>query len=118
MKGYAKGIYQPLDNQKELREGLKAYAGLEIDQAVIVDTYIQIVRAKTSKLEYPTAKSIHGDDDNLRKAISDGLIHRKILTDDSKILGGEIFKFFGTEPLTVIKIWSVSANTKSIEYGL
>ncbi len=106
MKWHVKGVYQPLDNQKELRHALTAYEQLRIDVPCIIDTYINLERAKSCKLAFPTGR-LHGDEDNLRKAINDALIDREIVTDDKLILGGTNFKLFGSENECLVIIWSV-----------
>lgn len=107
MKWAVKGTYQPLKNQQELRQGLTFYDSLSIDQPVIIDTYINLKRAKTSKMKFPTGRC-HGDEDNLRKAINDAIVHQRIITDDKLILGGENYKFFGEEDVCLIVIYSVN----------
>lgn len=85
-----------------------------VSHPVIIDTYINLKRAKSSKLDYPIGKN-HGDEDNLRKAICDALVAKEILVDDSLILGGQNYKLFGPEDLCLIQIWSVTQSTGSID---
>ncbi len=113
MRWHVKGVYQPLENQKELREALKAYDSLSIPHPVIVDTYINLERAKSCKLPFPTGR-LHGDEDNLRKALNDALIDRQILTDDKLILGGTNYKMFGPENQCLVVIWSVKHETETV----
>lgn len=112
------GVYQPLDNQKELRSFIKTYESLGINEPVIVDTFISLLPAKTTKFSHPVGKTSHGDDDNLRKAISDALVFATILEDDCLILGGSNFKFFGPENLTVVQIWSITKTKDVQKYGI
>ncbi len=113
MRWAVKGVYQPLENQKEFRDALMAYTPLAIAEPVIIDTYISVKAAKSCKLKYPTGR-LHGDEDNLRKAINDNLVDRQIITDDKLVLGGENFKFFGPEEMCLILIWAVN-KTETVE---
>lgn len=113
MRFHVKGIYQPLDNQQELRQALTAYDSTAIAEPVIIDTYINLERAKSCKLAFPTGR-LHGDEDNLRKAINDALVDRQIVTDDRLILGGLNFKMFGPENQCLIVIWSVHKLTEEV----
>lgn len=113
---YVKGVYQPLENQREYRQALMAYDALCIGKPVIIDTYICMKSAKTTKLKHPVGR-LHGDEDNLRKAINDGLVDRCIIMDDKLVLGGENFKFFGPEEVCLILIWSVhDTETSEVIY--
>lgn len=113
-----KGVYQPMENQKALRDALSAYDPLEIADPVIIDSYIGMLRAKSCKLAFPTGQR-HGDEDNLRKAINDALVAQGILTDDKLVIGGENFKFFAPESMSVVRVWSVHPTLKNeIVYGL
>lgn len=116
MRWHVKGVYQPLENQKEFRDALMAYTPLAIAEPVIIDTYISVKAAKSCKLKYPTGR-LHGDEDNLRKAINDGLVDRRIITDDKLVIGGENFKFFGPEESCLILIWSINkTETSKVAY--
>ena len=110
-------IYQPLTNQKELREAFAQYEPMLIDHPIIMDCFLQQKKAKTSKMKYPCGRT-HGDDDNLRKAVSDGLQAANIIQDDARIIGGATYKVFGTEPVTIVKIYGVSNDTWEVDYDL
>jgi len=115
MRGRVKGVYQPLTNQHELRRALSAYNPLRIAEPVIIDTYISLKAAKSSKLAYPVGLR-HGDEDNLRKAINDALVAMHMLEDDKFVLGGENYKFFGPEGMCLTLVWSVhGTETKGID---
>lgn len=116
MRWKVKGVYQPLQNQQELRQALAAYTPLAISEAVIIDTYIALKAAKSCKLKYPTGLR-HGDEDNLRKAVNDALVDRQILLDDRLVIGGENFKFFGPEGMCLALVWSVHpTETREVAY--
>jgi Holliday junction resolvase RusA-like endonuclease len=110
---FSKTIYQPKENQKALLSDIAKFEPMEIAFPVLVDTYINFV--PQGRQSAPTVAS-NGDEDNLRKAISDALQHGKILVDDRYILGGENYKAFGIEDCCLIKIWAVAGydNTEEI----
>jgi Holliday junction resolvase RusA-like endonuclease len=109
MRYHVSGVYQPLENQEELRSELSRYAPLRIDYPVLIDTFIQLAAPKRTRLLHPVGRT-HGDEDNLRKALNDALIAQEILVDDALILGGQNSKAFGPESLALIRIFSVTAQ--------
>lgn len=115
MRYGVKGVYQPLANQQNLRSALASYAPLKISFPVIIDTCVGMLKAKRCKTKWPVGR-LHGDEDNLRKAINDALIDREILTDDKLILGGENFKFFSSEDICVVRIFAVASSNRELTY--
>jgi Holliday junction resolvase RusA-like endonuclease len=112
-RGRVRGVYQPLANQEELRHELSRYTPLRIDYPVLIDTYIQLAVPRKTRLLHPVGR-IHGDEDNLRKAICDALVAQEILTDDAFILGGSNSKAFGPECLALIRIFAVTAKPDEV----
>ena len=107
-------IYQPKENQRALYEELWNYTPLmasPIDYPVIVDMTICFVKSNAAANEYPTG-TCHGDEDNLRKAINDALVHCKIIKDDRFVIGGQTFKIYAPENQASIKIWSIRPSTR------
>lgn len=104
---HTRALYQPIDNQKNLRETLRGFTKFKVEEPVLIDTTINFRRATTSKLHSPSAKN-HGDEDNLRKAINDALVSAGILLDDSLVMGGTNTKAFGSEDMALIEIWTIS----------
>lgn len=111
------GVYQPKDNQQEILEALWVYTpildGSPIDGPIIVDmTFVFSRNAHkfaphgAKRADYPTDKKF-GDEDNLRKAINDGLVTTKIITDDRFIIGGSTYKVFGEDDEILIKIYRI-----------
>lgn len=109
---HTRALYQPLDNQKILRDALRGFTAFKIEQPVIVDTMINFAKPPKSKFEFPSGKN-HGDEDNLRKAINDALVSAGILLDDSLVMGGSNAKAFGREDMALIEIWSI-ADTMAV----
>jgi Holliday junction resolvase RusA-like endonuclease len=87
--------------------------GKPIAGPVIVDTYIFFDKEELSD-PHPIRKEF-GDEDNLRKAICDGLVKQGFLVDDAIIVGGENYKVFDTESWSYIEIWTASQRTKNIK---
>lgn len=116
-RGKWNSTYQPIGNQKELRSALSLYDALSIDHAIIIDSYCCLKQARTGKLKFATGRN-HGDEDNLRKAISDGLQAANIIADDKFIVGGENYKFFGNEDITHIIIWKPDDQFMELQYGI
>lgn len=112
--GNGNHVYQPKDNQKNLLVELDAYAPLlgamSIDEPIIIDMTFTFDRGnpryKNFKGDYPT-NPCFGDEDNLRKAVNDALVTKKIITDDRYVIGGETYKIFGNDDSIRIKIWSL-----------
>lgn len=104
---HSRTLYQPVDNQQTLRSLLKRFTAFKIDEPVIIDTIVNFLRAKSSKYTMPSGR-LHGDEDNLRKAINDALVIAGILRDDSLVMGGMNTKAFGSEDMALIEIWSVA----------
>ena len=96
-------VYQPLENQKELREKLGELEATWIRESVFVDCFMQFQRSK--RLQFPSTQQF-GDLDNNVKAVYDGLQAANFLMDDSQIVGGEAIKFFGPEDAVEIKIFA------------
>jgi len=97
-------MYQPKENQQELLEACKSLNPIGIDYPVIIDTYINF--PLKGKNEHPTGPH-YGDDDNLRKAISDALQANSVLSDDRWVLGGENYKSWGDIDQCLVRIWRV-----------
>lgn len=93
-------VYQPLKNQEELREQLGVYPKKRIDHPVIVHSYSHFA----GEVGFPTDNHF-GDEDNLRKAILDALVHAEILADDRYVIGGENYKLFAEEPYLLVRIY-------------
>ncbi len=108
IRGFAK-IYQPKDNQRALLHTVAQLSPLGFDQPVLIDMYINLKKAASSRLMFPTGQR-HGDEDNLRKAVNDALVAGGHLTDDSLVLGGQTTKFFANDDVCVVDIWSVHAE--------
>lgn len=102
-------MYQPKKNQQELLENCKDLKPLNIDFPIILDSYINF--NLKGKNEHPTGPA-YGDDDNLRKSISDALQAHSVLKDDRFILGGENYKSWGNTDQCLIKIWKVDGTKK------
>ncbi len=108
-------IYQPKDNQRALLDALKKLHPLALEQPVIVNMWINLKRAKTSKMNFPVGRT-HGDEDNLRKAVNDGLVAAGHLHDDSLVIGGLTLKAFNDDDIIVIDIWSVHAEPSRYDF--
>lgn len=103
--GNANHFYQPKDNQLQLFEELLPYSALvkePLDGPMIMDMHCIFLRHEND--QYPTAKR-YGDDDNLRKAVNDALVHSKLVSDDRFIIGGETWKLYGEEDQAQIRLW-------------
>ena len=109
MRGKFATMYQPKDNQKDLLEVCKNLNPMNIDYPVIVDTYINF--PSKGKNEHPTGPT-YGDDDNLRKAVSDALQAHSVLLDDRYVLGGENYKSWGSTDQCLVKIWKVDGTKR------
>ncbi len=111
---YTKGVYQPLDNQKDLLREVKNIEEFLIEEPVFLDIIVnwEIDEKKLRKM-VKTLNWVHptnqrqGDVDNLAKAVNDALIKARVLVDDIYIVGQQITKAYGTEDVASIAIWSV-----------
>ena len=103
---FGQRVFQPLGNQMQLRGLLAHEPELMVTRPVIVDSYVYFKSSK--RLQFPATKA-YGDEDNIRKAICDGLQAAKIITDDALIVGGENFKLFGDSDSVVINIFEAEA---------
>ena len=99
-------VYQPLENQRELRALMAERPPLGIDRAVIVDSYVTF--KKSDRFELPASR-YWGDEDNLRCAINNALQATDMILDDGLVLGGENMKLFGAEDSVEIMIYEVAA---------
>lgn len=109
---YTKGVYQPLENQRDLLAAVMAFGPLHIDEPVFVDIAINWIGPKK-----PPPHAIgkqRGDVDNLAKAVNDALVKAKILADDHYIVGQSITKAFGTSDMAYAVIWSVATHTEEV----
>ncbi len=97
-------VYTPLSNQKALFNELSKVKSKTYGISMIIDTYIYFDKLK-KKTIHPIDRC-YGDEDNLRKALLDGLVKYEIIKDDSLVIGGENFKIFDIENWSLIKIWS------------
>lgn len=107
-------VYQPLDDQLELREELIPYEAIvkkPIAIPVVIDMVFYFSRG-TAKQVYPTAPG-YGDEDNLRKAMNDALAARGILENDRLVIGGSTWKLFGESDEAHVTVWK--AGPKSVE---
>lgn len=104
---FSKTIYQPKDNQRALLGEIKNFQPIKIEMPVIVDTFINYV--KQTRQDSPANKR-YGDEDNLRKALSDALTYAQILIDDRFVVGGENYKWFGDEDCCAVYIWKVDGE--------
>lgn len=106
-KGTNGHMYQPHDNQKELWQELRPYKDqllVPIAYPVAVDILVKFRSLGSSQfIPFPTAPS-YGDEDNLRKAVNDGLARVGILENDRWVIGGETWKTWGEEDLAIISI--------------
>lgn len=108
-------VYQPKENQRELLYEISKYTELlpeKIQQPIVVDIEITFARKQPGRRgakfegDYPTDPSF-GDEDNLRKAVNDGLVSQNIIHDDRIIIGGSTFKIFGNADQLTINIYGV-----------
>ena len=100
-------VYQPLENQAELREKLSELEPAWITAPVFVDCYMYFRQAK--RTPFPSTK-FHGDLDNNLKAVYDALQAANMIMDDSLIIGGESMKLFGPNDEVEIKIFAAEAR--------
>lgn len=104
---FTKTIYQPKENQKALLGDIQNFESMEIAFPVIVDTVINFEAKPGAK---PPIAIRFGDEDNLRKAICDALTFGKIMVDDRWIVGGENYKWNGSEDCCLVKIYSLEGE--------
>lgn len=104
-------MYQPKENQAELYTELLLYKREHpFDHPIIVDSFVYF--EGKGKSGHPTDPQ-YGDEDNLRKAINDGLQHCGIIKNDALVVGGLNFKQFADESYCHIKIWDLN-GTKTV----
>lgn len=97
-------MWQPLKGQAELWQQLSYYQAQvtrPIEYPVIVDTWVYYQPPQKNRIFF-TAKP---DEDNLRKAILDGMVKAHLLRDDAYVLGGENFKMYDGEEHLSIKVF-------------
>lgn len=86
-----------------------------ISEPMIIDMVFAFSRGPygTSKFkgDYPVDKRF-GDEDNLRKAVNDGLVEKAIIKDDALVVGGHSYKIFDENDYVKIKIWKVTNDLR------
>lgn len=99
-------VFQPKSKQQALHLELAHYAKCltrPLEGPLVVDMTVYFKR-RAGKLPYPTSP-MYGDEDNLRKAVNDGLVAYEVIVDDRHIIGGETWKLFSTEDSVEIQIY-------------
>ncbi len=115
MKKDRTAVYQPLENQAEMREELLAYhRDVPIDIPVCMIARLFYQRPAYQPLPHVSRYDV----DNLAKAIADNLVDRNIIADDRLILRLDITKSYSAEDYLIIRLHEVDYEIEKVPGGL
>lgn len=115
MRKDGSGVYQPLENQAEMREEMLAYhREVPIDRPVVLVARLFYQRPPYQPLPHVSRYDV----DNLAKAIADNLVDQNIITDDRLILKLDITKSYSAEDYMVIRIHEVEHGIEDVPGGM
>lgn len=101
------GVYQPLDNQRDMISCLGTYPNaITVPMIIDVTCYYQI-RTKLSHV-------VNYDIDNVLKAILDNLIRAGLIADDKLVVGSTIFKTPSNEDRVHVRIYKSHFETEGL----
>jgi len=116
MRKDGSGVYQPLENQAEMREELLThhYREKPIDKPVVLVARLFYQKPPFQPLPHVSRYDV----DNLAKAIADNLVDRNILSDDRLILKLDISKSYSVEDYVIIRIHEVEYGIEEVPGGM
>lgn len=108
-------VYQPLENQAEMREELLAYHRITpIDRPVVLVARLFYQRPAYRPLPHISRYDV----DNLAKAIADNLVTGNILQDDRLILKMDVTKAYSAEDYVIIRLHEVHYEIETVPGGV
>ena len=111
MRKDASGVYQPLENQADMRDQLHDYYLEEpITRPLCLSARIFYQKPYYAPLEDVSRYDV----DNLTKAICDNLQHCNIIKDDRLILRTDVTKAYGAEDYLIIRLYEVEYEIEDI----
>jgi len=105
-KGKNGQMYTPMEVMKDMIHWLTKAEVTLPNEPMIFDLYIHFKEPEVNSPGFPITK-FYGDEDNLRKAINDCMVHAGMLEDDCLCLGGETYKTFADSDYAWLLAYSV-----------